>query len=82
MPVSQPARKVHIGIDLSTARLVAMKRVKFDEKLERELLMLCFVANLSDVPWLQPCGLIGSYFLCISGSQPGVALPPMLHTIT
>ena len=37
-------------MDDSTKRLVAMKRVKFDDRVEREIRMSLVLANLSDVP--------------------------------
>lgn len=37
-------------MDYTTRRLVAMKRVRFDDRVEREIRMLLLVENLSDVP--------------------------------
>ena len=39
-------------MDYSTRRLVAMKLVKFDDRVEQEIRMLLVIANLSHVPCL------------------------------
>ena len=82
------ARKVHIGIDYDTKQLVAMKRVKFDEKVEREIRMLGIVANLSDVPgqfrvysahsqvWFSLAWLLGPFYR----QHPSLLHPGHYHT--
>ena len=65
-------------MDYSTRRLVAMKLVKFDDRVEQEIRMLLVIANLSHVPCLGE--FIFSIHICLTRSRICIAARSQFYT--